>query len=56
MAVLYRDWDRVPVKRYDWEEDDSVPDWFPEEFHDSEGRDDAPSSPGDERDPGDRWP
>ncbi len=30
MAVLYRGWDRVPVKRYEWEDDDSVPDWFPE--------------------------
>ena len=30
MAVLYRDWDRVPIKRYEWEDDDSVPDWFPE--------------------------
>jgi membrane associated rhomboid family serine protease len=30
MAVLYRHWDRVPVKHYEWEEDDSVPDWFPE--------------------------
>lgn len=35
MAWLYRDWDRVPLKRYEWEEDDSVPDWFPEP-----GRDD----------------
>lgn len=30
MAILYRRWDRVPVKRYEWEDDDSVPDWFPE--------------------------
>jgi membrane associated rhomboid family serine protease len=30
MALLFRDWDRVPIKRYDWEDDDSVPDWFPE--------------------------
>lgn len=30
MAVLYRGWDRVPLQRYEWEEDDSVPDWFPE--------------------------
>lgn len=29
MALLYRHWDRVPVKRYDWEDDDTVPDWFP---------------------------
>ena len=30
MAFLYRDWDKVPIKRYEWEDDDSVPDWFPE--------------------------
>jgi hypothetical protein len=30
LAFLFRDWDRVPVRRYDWEDDDSVPDWFPE--------------------------
>jgi membrane associated rhomboid family serine protease len=47
MAVLYRNWDRVPLKRYDWEDDDSVPDWFPEQrdhgndarFTDEEGHD-----------------
>lgn len=30
MAVLYRRWDRVPLKRYEWEDDDAVPDWFPD--------------------------
>jgi membrane associated rhomboid family serine protease len=30
LAFVFRDWDRVPIKRYDWEDDDSVPDWFPE--------------------------
>ncbi len=29
MAALYRKWDRVPLKTYEWEEDDTVPDWFP---------------------------
>lgn len=29
MALVYRNWDRVPVKRYEWEDDDTVPDWFP---------------------------
>ncbi len=29
LAILYRSWDRVPIKRYEWEDDDSVPDWFP---------------------------
>ncbi len=45
MAFLYRDWDRVPLKRYEWEDDDSVPDWFPERqdqddagFDDRDGR------------------
>ncbi len=31
MAWWYRHWDRVPIKRYDWEDDDEVPDWFPED-------------------------
>ena len=30
MALLYHKWDRVPVKRYEWEDDDSVPDWYPD--------------------------
>ena len=30
LALVFRDWDRVPLKRYEWEDDDSVPDWFPE--------------------------
>lgn len=40
MALLYRNWDRVPVKRYEWEDDDSVPDWFPDEHgeDDDQGR------------------
>jgi membrane associated rhomboid family serine protease len=29
-AFLFRNWDRPPVVRYDWEDDDSVPDWYPE--------------------------
>jgi len=37
LAIIYRRWDLVPVKRYDWEDDDSVPDWYP-----------AEESPGDE--------
>jgi len=31
LAFVYRSWDRVPVVRYDWEDDDSVPDWYPEQ-------------------------
>lgn len=30
LAFLYRRWDRVPLLRYDWEDDDSVPEWYPE--------------------------
>ena len=30
LAFVYQNWDRVPVIRYDWEDDDSVPDWYPE--------------------------
>lgn len=30
LAFLFRKWDRVPVLRYDWEDDDSVPEWYPE--------------------------
>lgn len=29
LAIVYRRWDITPVKRYAWEEDDSVPEWFP---------------------------
>ncbi len=31
MAILYRNWDRVPIKRYAWEDDDTVPDWYLEQ-------------------------
>ena len=30
LAIVYRRWDITPVKRYAWEDDDSVPEWFPE--------------------------
>ncbi|HSM68466.1 MAG TPA: rhomboid family intramembrane serine protease [Xanthomonadales bacterium] len=30
MALVYHRWDRVPIKRYEWEDDDTVPDWFPD--------------------------
>lgn len=29
-AFMFRNWDRPPMVRYDWEEDESVPDWYPE--------------------------
>lgn len=29
LAIVYRHWDTTPLKRYDWEDDDRVPDWFP---------------------------
>jgi len=30
MAIVFRRWDVTPVKRYSWEDDDSVPEWFPQ--------------------------
>lgn len=30
LAIIYRRWDVTPVKRYSWEDDDSVPEWFPQ--------------------------
>ena len=30
LAFVFQKWDRVPVVRYEWEDDDSVPDWYPE--------------------------
>lgn len=30
LAIVFRHWDVTPVKRYSWEDDDSVPDWFPQ--------------------------
>lgn len=47
MAFLYRDWDRVPVKRYEWEDDDTVPDWFPE----PDEKDEPPSGETRDHDP-----
>ncbi len=35
LALLLRNWDRVPLRRYQWEDDDSTPAWFPQ---DEEGR------------------
>lgn len=35
LAWWYRRWDRPPVVRYSWEDDDRVPDWYPGE-HDDE--------------------
>jgi membrane associated rhomboid family serine protease len=30
LAWVYRKRDRVPIKKYTWEYDDSVPEWYPE--------------------------
>lgn len=42
LAIVFRRWDVTPVKRYEWEDDDSVPDWFPteESAKNEEGDDD----------------
>lgn len=29
-AIIFRKWDQPPLVRYDWEDDDTVPDWYPE--------------------------
>jgi membrane associated rhomboid family serine protease len=31
LAIVFRRWDMTPLKRYEWEDDDRVPDWFPQE-------------------------
>jgi membrane associated rhomboid family serine protease len=31
LAIIFRRWDITPVKRYAWEDDDSVPEWFPQQ-------------------------
>ncbi len=36
MALYYRNWDRAPIKRYEWEGDDSIPDWYPDPERDAE--------------------
>ena len=28
MALVFHKWDRTPVKRYDWEDDDEIPEWY----------------------------
>jgi len=30
LAFIYRNWDRTPLLSYDWEHDETVPDWYPE--------------------------
>ena len=30
LAFWYSKWDRVPIIRYEWEEDETVPEWYPE--------------------------
>lgn len=38
LALWYRNWDRVPLVHYDWEDDESVPDWYPEASDDTDER------------------
>jgi len=38
LAILYRHWDRIPLVRYEWEDDDSVPEWYPEGPDEDESR------------------
>ncbi len=39
-AFIFRNWDRPPMVRYDWEDDDTVPEWYPESSadHPSSGK------------------
>ena len=30
LAFAFRKWDRVPVVRYEWEEDETLPEWYPD--------------------------
>lgn len=30
LAFVYSRWDRVPIIRYEWEDDDTTPEWYPE--------------------------
>jgi len=30
LSFVYRNWDRTPLVSYEWEKDDSVPEWYPE--------------------------
>jgi len=34
LAFVFRKWDRTPLVRYAWEDDDSVPEWYPESDND----------------------
>ncbi len=36
LAIVYRRWDVTPVKRYAWEDDETVPEWFPQEENPAE--------------------
>ena len=45
LAIVFRRWDVTPIKRYDWEDDDSVPDWFPTEEQPRQENDDESSEP-----------
>lgn len=45
LAIVFRRWDVTPIKRYDWEDDDSVPDWFPTEEQPRQENDDGNSEP-----------
>ncbi|MEM1411706.1 MAG: rhomboid family intramembrane serine protease [Pseudomonadota bacterium] len=53
LAIIYRGWDRVPLKRYDWEDDDedAVPDWFPEPEDDGDDAQFSDERPGSTRYP-----
>lgn len=45
MALVYRKWDRVPLKRYEWEDDDTVPDWYPDPEREKPEKPEEPDDP-----------
>lgn len=55
LAIIFRKWDQTPIKRYDWEDDERVPAWFPTEEEPTLdlGDPDDPQDPGRPYDPRD---
>ena len=44
LAIAFREWDRTPLKRYEWEDDERVPAWFPTEEEAPRGLDNPDES------------
>lgn len=48
LAIVFRRWDVTPARRYAWEDDDTIPDWFPLKETPPEDLSREVSEPGDE--------